>query len=61
MDSYYTSDGNLYEKSKYFKNGEFIGENNTNHDSYYADLDFFFLLDSEIYDPHSGKKPIYDE
>jgi len=57
---FYTMYGDLYSRTKYFENGKFMDEGVDNDSSLYADLDFFFLIDFEIYQRSSGIKRIYD-
>jgi hypothetical protein len=58
--SFFNSDGHLYENSKYYKHGNFEGDSSNYKGKYDADIDFFYLLDLEIYSPGPGIKPIYD-
>ncbi len=58
--SYYISDSFLYEKIRWYDDGNLGGETTYDQGKYDADIDFFYLLDLEIYSPGPGIKPIYD-
>jgi hypothetical protein len=57
---YYTEDGVLFERNKYYNNGVFSQETTTENSYFPAYLDIFYWLDFEVYYPGAGVEPIYD-